>query len=53
MCATLSFCDWTEDRFDIEDRRSVEGFEVGYKNPKAIDGEDLNSVKTDRVGSVR
>ena len=49
----LSLCGRVQDWLHVEDRRSVEDFEVTYENAQARNGKDLDAVQADRVWPVR
>ncbi len=49
----LSLCCRVQDWLQVEDRCSVEDFEVTYENSQARSGKDLNAVQADRVWPVR
>lgn len=51
--AWLSLCDRVQDWLHVEDRRSVERFQVSYEDSQALGGEDLSPVQADRVWPVR
>ena len=44
--------DVIEERFDVEDRGTVEGFEVADLDAWAVDCDDLDSVETDGIRTV-
>jgi hypothetical protein len=42
----------SQDRLDVDDRRTVERLEVGDAHPQALDGKHGDAVQPDRVGTV-
>jgi hypothetical protein len=42
-----------KDRLDVEYRRLVQRFEIADTYPQAVDCQDLDAMKSDRVGAVR
>ena len=49
----LPFADWLEHGFHVQNRRSIQRFEISHPNPWAVDGDDLDAVQPDWVRPVR
>ena len=50
--ARLTLDHQVKHRFDVDDRGTVERFELADLDPQALDGEDLGPVHADRIGPV-
>src|SRR5262245_66353766 len=48
----LPFADWLEYGLYIQNRRSIQRFEITHPNPWAVDGDDLDPVQHDWVRSI-